>query len=130
MLYIIVTIDVENPQTPLRRGLIRDNLIDPTINGELWGTSRLSQIFKSNDIPAVFFLATNEQSLWGKPFFSFLAKKLDESGHEVGIHSHPEWDDLPRRVHMWEYTLDEQRKILGKMSSDITIGNDSIPSIL
>ncbi len=119
MLYIIPTIDTENPQTLLRNGVVKENLIEPEFGGQRWGPSRLSSIFLKYNIKAVFFLASSEKQRFSFTAYKKLAQYLDAAGHEVAVHSHPEWMVSNGKIHMWQLTQSEQQKVLCELIDDI-----------
>lgn len=128
ILYIIPTIDTENPQTLIREGVISENLIDPEVNGQKWGASRLSEIFLRENIKAVFFLASSEKKLFGESAYKKLAVYLDKKGHEVAVHSHPEWLHSADKRHMWQLSFEEQKDALSEMTEDLFRWTGKMPT--
>ncbi len=119
MLYIVPTIDTENPQSLLRCGKIKKNMIDPMIFGKPWGVSCLAKVFSSYAIQAVFFVATNEKYHFGEDTYRKVIQQLSSDGHEIALHTHPEWQDSLHRVNMWQFSGSEQTEILREMMCDI-----------
>ena len=127
MLNVVVTIDVENPQTDYRNGRVTSNLIDPFIYNELYGVSKLTEIFALFDIKGVFFVATSEKYIFGEEYYKTLCIDLHSKGHELAVHSHPEWISRDGRIHMWQYSYSEQLSMLSEMKQDIQKWSGSHP---
>lgn len=124
---IITTIDTENPQTPFRQGKVSKNLIDPEVNGDTYGARRLADIFKHNNIKATFFITTSEKYIFEESFYRELCQHLHSQGHEIGIHSHPEWMVKDGRIHMWELSFEDQLEKLSEMKNDILSWTGTFP---
>jgi peptidoglycan/xylan/chitin deacetylase (PgdA/CDA1 family) len=120
MLNVLITVDVENPQTDYRNGLVVSNLIDPLIDNESCGTSKLAEIFERNSVKGVFFVNTSEKYIFDDSIYRSLCSYLHARGHEIGIHSHPEWIADDGRIHMWQFSYAEQLSMLSEMKHDIT----------
>lgn len=119
-MYVIVTVDTENLQTPLKNNDYSFNAIDYEVNNENISSSRLIDIFNKYSISAVFFLAINEIDRFGKDSYRRLICKLNNANQDIQIHSHPFWSDVyKRRVHMYEYTYDEQCKLIKNMINNL-----------
>ena len=120
MLKVVVTVDVENPQTDFREGRVSANLVDPLVDNDHHGVSKITEILDKNCIKGVFFITTSEKHIFGENFYRSLCQDLCAQGHEVAIHSHPEWVTNDGRVHMWQFSYTEQLSMLREMEEDIT----------
>ena len=120
MLNVIITVDAENPQTDYRNGLVIENLIDPVIENQNYGVSKLATIFEKYSAKGVFFMNTSEKNIFNESSYRNICSSLSKRGHEIAIHSHPEWVVNDSRVHMWELNFKEQLSVLNEMKEDIT----------
>ena len=111
-LLIVVTVDLETPQTPLRKGLCGFNLFDPVVNSQRLGYSLIISILSRHRLRGVFFANVYEASIWGSHILQTICQEIANAGHEVALHTHPEWSYDPAKIHMWQYSLDEQMKII------------------
>lgn len=111
-LAIVVTVDLETPQTPLRTGFCKSNLFDPTINGQHLGYSLILRIMKQFRLRGVFFVNVYEAALWGDHVLQAVCQEIVNAGNEVGLHTHPGWSYDPVRIHMRQYSFGEQTKIV------------------
>lgn len=119
-MYITITVDTENLQTPLKNNDYDFNVIDYEVNKENITSSRLINIFGKYKISAVFFLAINEIDKFGKETYKNLISKLNKAEQDIQIHSHPFWSDKDKkRINMYEYTLQEQKKLIKNMINDL-----------
>lgn len=120
MLKILLTVDTENPQTDYRNGRVAENIVDPILDGESYGVTKLAKIFENHDALGTFFITTSEKYIFGESFYKNISFELHNQGHEIAIHSHPEWMLNDGRIHMWELNLEEQIEKLAEMKKDIT----------
>lgn len=111
-LYIVITIDLETPQTPLRQGQCRASLLDPVADGEKIGYSQILRILSSYKLPGVFFADVYESSYLGEEPLRNACKNICDACHEIGLHTHPEWHYDPSKINMWQYSLEEQIQII------------------
>lgn len=119
-MYITITVDTENLQTPLKNNDYDFNVIDYEVNNDNISSSRLIDIFNKYSVSAVFFLAINEIDKFGKESYRNLISKLNKSEQDIQIHSHPFWSDkYKQRIHMHEYTLQEQKELIKNMLNDL-----------
>ncbi len=112
---LFISIDVENPQTPMFNHNLKDNRI--WSNG--WGIKKIIEVFNNNCIKGIFFVNVYEIGFWGKEELTKILKLIHESGNEVGLHTHPIWIDDKRREFMYEYSLEEQVSIIKQGKSII-----------
>ncbi len=110
--WLIISVDVETPQTPLRNGLFEEACFDPIVDGVPLGYSYILDVLRRYQLSATFFVNIFESALWGEALLGKICKDIHSVGSEVGLHTHPEWAYDPKRIHMWQYSLEEQKKIL------------------
>jgi len=111
-LLLVITIDVEAPQSPLRTSLCKTDLFDPTINGQPFGYSMILRTLNEFGLRGVFFVNVYEAALWGDHAVQTICQKIANAGQEVALHTHPEWCYDSRRIHMWQYSAEEQAQIV------------------
>ena len=109
--YFIVTVDTES--------LLRDNFflplqLDTNINGEDCGIFEMVRIADKHGVKITFYLDVYEMPLTGQNFMKELAKELIRLGHDVQLHTHPEFMFDSKRLKMFDYSLDEQKMIIEK----------------
>ena len=108
-LYLIITIDAENLQTPFSRRLYTQDLI---YNDQDLGVPQILELTKQFSCPATFFLNVFEHRVWGNERMAWIASEILEAGGDVQLHTHPVWSFDSRRKYMWEYSLGEQIEII------------------
>ncbi len=106
-LYVIITIDTENLQTPL----FRKKYIYDLIYSDL-GVHQILKILSHFDFSATFFLNVFEYSIWGREKMTMISKAILTEGSDVQLHTHPLWKFDPNREHMWQYSINEQIEII------------------
>lgn len=102
--YAFLTVDTENMNSPLQKGLYDKNLLS------IATVRPIIDLCDEFDIKAVFFLSVFEHCKFSKESVRNLAQYLDSHGHDVQLHTHPYW--CYGREHMWQYSLPEQIKII------------------
>jgi len=110
--YLVISVDLETPQTPLRQGLLRAECLDPVIGETTYGYSYILRVLDRFQVPGVFFVNVYEAALWGDKRLQQICKDIYETGSEIGLHTHPEWRYDPTRIHMWQYSREEQIQII------------------
>ena len=102
---VIITVDTEHPQTPLRESRIKQSTL-------FNDTHELAGLFKSYDIQATFFLAVDERYIWDDNYISCIIRTLKFRNQDIQLHTHPEWHDPIKRVLMTDYSYKEQFDII------------------
>lgn len=105
---VSVTIDVENPQTPLFEKRFSDNLI--WADGH--GVERIMSLLEKHGATGSFFTNVYEYRLWGRAEMERAARAVHQRGHEVELHTHPIWVDEKRRENMRQFPLAEQEALI------------------
>lgn len=108
MINIAVTIDVENPQTPLFEKKFSDN----RIWSEGYGIEKIIEILDKYGVKGSFFTNVYEYPIWGKSEMERIVKFIHDKGHDVELHTHPIWIDEKRRENMFQFPLREQESII------------------
>jgi len=91
------------------------------------------EILKRNGLRAVFFVETLFSARFGERYLREVANFIDDAGHDVQLHLHPEWIDeihpplIPaghgKRQHLSAYSVEEQATL-------IKWGKDALERIL
>jgi peptidoglycan/xylan/chitin deacetylase (PgdA/CDA1 family) len=102
---VSVTIDVENPQTPLFEKRFNDN----RIWSDGWGLQKIIETLDAAGAVGDFFVNVYEAPVWGPAEMERVVKTIHDAGHCVHLHTHPIWLDEKRRENMYQLPLHEQR---------------------
>lgn len=108
---ILVSIDTEGPagELPVER-MIYGN----TADGKELGVRYLIKMFDERNIRGLFFVDIPEIVDHGEDKIGRLLREIDEAGHDIGVHVHPDhMADINRR-YLWQYTKEEQYEIIAK----------------
>jgi len=103
-IWAILTVDLENMNTPLAEGKYNQNLFSTEV------VKPLIQILDQYGIKAVFFASVFEYCRWDKKTIGEVLQYIDSKNHDIQLHTHPFW--CYGRHHMWQYSLDDQIQIL------------------
>lgn len=108
---VLVTIDTEghdgdDPVVHL--------ILGKTKNNQFYGIDYIMDLLEEYDIKGLFFVDMAEAWSYGKDKISDVVKKIIVRGHDVGVHIHPDHMADPRRLFLWEYTKEEQFRIIEK----------------
>ena len=103
-IWAILTVDLENMNTPLAEGKYDQNLFSIEV------VKPLIQILDQYGIKAVFFASVFEYCRWDKKSIGVVLQYIDSKNHDIQLHTHPFW--CYGRHHMWQYSLDDQIQIL------------------
>ena len=102
--FAFLTVDTENMNSPLQKGSYSENLLS------IESIRPIIDLCLEFNIKAVFFLSVFEHCKFNKESIRDIAQFLDSQGHDVQLHTHPYW--CYGREHMWQYSLNEQIKII------------------
>lgn len=105
---VSLTVDTENPQTPLYEKRFSDNRL--LAGGH--AVQRIMDICRTHGATGSFFTNVYEYPVWGRGEMARLCRLISEAGHHVELHTHPIWIDEKRREHMFQYPLAEQTAIV------------------
>ena len=82
------------------------------IGAQAYGAHWIADLLTSHDLPGVFFLDVFGSTLFGQPRYRELCDRLLGAGHSAELHTHPDQAYDLKRLHMHEYSLEEQIQIL------------------
>jgi peptidoglycan/xylan/chitin deacetylase (PgdA/CDA1 family) len=105
---VIVTVDVESlPSLPLPRQM------DLTCEQQTpCGLTHMARMLKERGLAGTFFLNVYEYKSWGEPVLRDIATRLQADGHDVALHTHPQWAYDPARPYMYDYSAEDQNRII------------------
>lgn len=104
---VLFTVDVESQALPLPQQV--DTICE---NGSACGLMEIARLLRERGVAGTFFLNVYEYRKWGEPAMREIAVKLQAAGHDVALHTHPEYAYDPMRKALYEYSLDEQFAII------------------
>lgn len=118
--WILITVDLENMNTPLLEGKYKRNLFS------IETIQPLMNILERYNIKVVFFASVFECCRFGKNEICTVLKYLHSAGHDIELHTHPVW--CYGKEHMWQYPLKEQINIIrhGRELINEWLGKDPI----
>ena len=110
---VFITVDVECHE------LAKRNLyLEGKIGNDCWGLEKILQIGKEKSVPINFFLDVVECHAYGDDFVREIVNKIHAYGQKVYFHIHPNFI-VPGGHHLfWQYSLEDQKKLLEQIMSD------------
>lgn len=108
---VLVSIDTEGPAglDPVER-----MIYGKTVDGQEYGIRYLMDLFSERSIKGLFFVDIPEIVDHGEANIERVLKDIDENGHDVGVHVHPDhMADINRR-YLWQYSKEEQYEIIAR----------------
>ncbi|MFV3011516.1 polysaccharide deacetylase family protein [Clostridium botulinum] len=106
-LYVLITIDAENPQTPLYENKLKSNFF---LNQ--YSNKTIMDICDEYDAKCTFFLNVYEVGKWGKEKMRTICKNIYDREFDIQLHTHPCWLYDFNRINMYEYSFEEQKNII------------------
>src|SRR5262245_36176110 len=83
----VVTVDVESNQ----QFHLPDQIDAVCADGSACGLMEIVRLLDQRRLPGTFFLDVYEQKPWGEAAMRALALRLQGAGHDVALHTHPQW---------------------------------------
>jgi hypothetical protein len=105
---VIITVDVES----VEKVALPDQVDPMCTDGSRCGLMGIVGTLAERGLAGTFFLNPYEYKQWGEPTMRAIAVALQHAGQEVGLHTHPQWAYDANRNEMFEYSLDEQTRIV------------------
>ena len=109
---IIITIDTEVGEKAKNYNGGFEKLIMGEIDGEFYGVPKIMEISEKYGFRCEFFVDVYEYKKFGEEKFKKLCQEIDKRDHGVQLHTHPSYAYDKNRINMYEYSLDEQIKII------------------
>lgn len=104
---VIFTVDVESNNIPLPK-----QVEAPCSDSSACSLMGMAQMLQERGWAGTFFLNVYEYRRWGEPTMRDIVTKLQATGQDVALHTHPQWVYDPSRWAMFQYNLDEQTSII------------------
>jgi len=125
---IIITIDTEVGEKAKHVKDGFEKFILGKISSYYYGVPKIVEILDRFGFKAEFFVDVYEYKFFGEEKYKNLCSFLHEKGHGVQLHTHPSYAYDPNRINMYEYSLEEQSKIIseGKELIEKWIGKSPI----
>jgi len=111
---IIITIDTEVGE---KAKYVKDGFekfILGKIGNQYYGVPKIVEILDDFGFKAEFFVDVYEYNFFGEEKYKNLCNFLHKKGHGVQLHTHPSYAYDINRVNMYEYSLEEQIKIISE----------------
>ena len=105
---ILLTVDTEGPRgdDPIKYQ------IWGYVNGVCYGIPKIIELCDKYCVRALFFVDIAEAFDYGYIEIANVIKYIKEKGHDVGVHIHPHHIAGESRQFLYEYTKEEQRRII------------------
>lgn len=110
-MHTIFTVDVEGH---VGSDPVKHLIYGKTDDGRLCGIDMLMDILDRYDMRGVFFVDVAEAWDYGEERIAAVLKHIEERGHDVGVHIHPDHMADKKRLFLSEYSKDDQYAILSK----------------
>ncbi len=105
---VIITVDVEST-----KGVALPEQVNTACVGNITcGLREMVRMLNAKGSAATFFLNVGEYKEYGEPALQAIARWLDKSGQDVELHTHPQWAYDEKRNMMFQYSLEEQIRIV------------------
>lgn len=108
---VLISVDTEGPagKNPV------DTLIfGKTGDGKEYGIRYLMRIFDKYKVKGLFFVDLAEAWDCGTDKIAHVLKVISDSGHDTGVHLHPDHMMDRHRRYLWEYSYGEQYEMISK----------------
>lgn len=107
---ILVSVDTE---APIGSNAVDNMIYCKTKDGE-YGIKYLFDLFEEFGIKALFFVDIPEIVDHGSYSIQKVMEDIENAGHDIGVHVHPDHMLDSNRRYLWEYTRDEQFEIISR----------------
>jgi peptidoglycan/xylan/chitin deacetylase (PgdA/CDA1 family) len=105
---VVFTFDVES--NAMYR--LPDQIDAVCSDGSACGLMEIVRLLNQRGWRGTFFLNVYEQRLWGETALKTLTVRLQDARQDLGLHTHPDAAYDAARPEMYQYTLDEQVRII------------------
>lgn len=121
-IYLLITIDTENPQLSLVKGIYKEDTMLNSRNRKNYGIKKIIDIFNEFNIKGTFYLNIYEKYYMGEQLLNDVCNLLLSYKQDIQLHTHPVWQYDPfnkKKVFMKNYSLNEQVDIINSGIKDI-----------
>jgi hypothetical protein len=105
---VILTVDVES----IDAHSLPDQVDTVCQDGSACGLMEIARMQRERKLSGTFFLNVYEHRRWGEGKMREIVEKLQASGQDVALHTHPQWAYDQKRNGMHQYSLEEQTSII------------------
>jgi peptidoglycan/xylan/chitin deacetylase (PgdA/CDA1 family) len=107
--YVLLTVDTE---ADIHQGRIipLEQMVYCRINGSEYGIHRMMDLADRFNATMTFFVSVFEHRRMGLEPIKRVCKEINQRGHEVQLHTHPNWNYKHR--FMWGYPLEKQIELI------------------
>lgn len=111
MKQVIVTIDTEGPAG---KDPIKHLIYGETKDGKRYGIEFIMNILDLYGVKGLFFVDLAEAWDNGEKDIARVLMDIESSGHNTGVHIHPDHMSDQNRRFLWQYSYGEQKEIIRK----------------
>lgn len=108
---VLISIDTEGPTGS---DPVKHMIYGEVSDGTRCGIDMLMDVFDKYHVKGLFFVDMAEAWDYGQDKVLGVVSHIKDRGHDVGMHIHPDHMADKNRRYLWQYTLDEQKEIIGK----------------
>ncbi len=112
MKYILLTCDTEVGELHADRLDAFEVFIEGKVQNQEVGVKLINSIASEYGAIVEHFVDVYPYERYGEEKFKSLCNNIINSGHKIGLHTHPSGKYDPKRKYMWQYSLDEQKEII------------------
>lgn len=107
--YVLLTVDTE---ADIHQGRIisLEQMVYCRINGSEYGIHRMMDLADRYNARMTFFVSVFEHRKMGLEQVKRVCQEIDQRGHEVQLHTHPNW--IYDHRFMWGYPLEKQIELI------------------
>ena len=107
--YVLLTVDTE---ADIHQGQIIpfEQMVYCRINGNEYGIQRMMDLADRYNARMTFFVSVFEHRRMGIGPVKKICKEIDQRGHEVQLHTHPNW--IYEHRFMWGYPIEKQVELI------------------
>lgn len=111
---VLISIDTEGPAGS---DPVTSLIYGKTESGREYGIRYLMRLFNKYNAKGLFFVDFAEAWDYGEDKISGVVKCIEEQGHNVGVHLHPDHMADRERKYLWQYSYSEQYEMISKCTS-------------
>lgn len=112
MKQILVTIDTEVGELGLNQPQAFETFIEGRVGNEVYGYQKIIKLLDQNKAVGEFFVDVYPTKQLGEERLARLCKDIDQKGHRVQLHTHPDSAFDAKRRYLADYTQIEQKEIV------------------
>jgi len=111
--YVVITVDTETHMNYARAQAGRGGFfLDGEYKGQALGLAQVLEVLRQVGLRATFFLSVLEWHYFDKSILEGAYRRIKLAGHDLQLHVHPVWAYDHLRPSLWQYSLEEQIRII------------------